>query len=335
MSTENKSPRLDLSKSQYDLSTFTGRAYHFFNVTDPRTILCSTEELEAAKILVQQYSTGNEPAGTTKEQLLRAQKVYDSAYHPQTGQLNFFMGRMSFQLPGNMLITAGMCTFFRTTPAVVFWQFTNQSFNAIVNYTNRNASTETGSQAIATSYAVATTAATATALSLNAIVKKLPSLSNGIVGRLVPFAAVAAANIINIPVTRRGELENGIDLLDNNNNPLLNKAGEPIRSKDAAQNAIRNVVASRILMAVPGMVLPPMVMSALDKRGFLKRHPRMEFPLTLVMAGICLAFATPLGCAVFPQTSSLPVDALDVPTRTALAESGHGGQKFVYFNKGL
>ena len=83
----------------------------------------------------------------------------------------------------------------------------------------------------------------ATALSLNAMVKKLPPL----VGRLVPFAAVSAANSINIPMMRRSELTDGV--------PCFTESGERIgNSSIAAREGIAKVVLSRIGMAAPGMV---------------------------------------------------------------------------------
>lgn len=64
--------------------------------------------------------------------------------------------------------------------------------------------------------------------------------------RLVPFAAVAAANCVNIPFMRMLELQNGIEL-------QTEKGVKVGNSKRAAKRAIAAVTLSRILMAVPSM----------------------------------------------------------------------------------
>ena len=57
-----------------------------------------------------------------------------------------------------------MLTFYQSVPAVIFWQVSNQSFNAIVNYVNRNASSEVTNTQLLTSYGIATGSATGVAL---------------------------------------------------------------------------------------------------------------------------------------------------------------------------
>lgn len=154
----------------------------------------------------------------------------------------FVFGRMSAQVPMNMMITAAMLTFYKTTKQVVFWQWFNQSFNATVNYTNRSGNSEIPISQLATSYLSATSAALVTALGLNRIVRRAPPL----IGRFVPFVAVAAANCVNIPLMRQKELKEGIEVQDANGKKLG-------QSKIAAKKAIAEVVFSRITMASPGM----------------------------------------------------------------------------------
>jgi hypothetical protein len=125
----------------------------------------------------------------TEENIWRAKQLYDSAFHCQTGEKLFVMGRMSFQVFGNMIISGCMMAFYKSTPAVIFWQFANQSFNAIVNYTNRNASAGVTNEQLGTAYAAASSASVLTAVGFNKIIASSPTLSAGIIGRFVPLVA--------------------------------------------------------------------------------------------------------------------------------------------------
>ena len=132
--------------------------------------------------------------------------------------------------------------FFRSTPAVLFWQWFNQSFNVVVNYTNRSGSSPIPLSTLGTSYVGATTGSLVTALSLNKLANSAPPL----IGRLVPFTAIAAGNCVNIPLMRNTELRDGIELQDENGKQVG-------RSKLAAKHAISSVIFSRVLMASPSM----------------------------------------------------------------------------------
>ncbi|GBP40163.1 Sideroflexin-1 [Eumeta japonica] len=320
-------PPIDLMKPPYDLETYSGRAQHFLRLTNPLNILATTEELaEAQKIVNEFKKTRKVPPDYSEEKLWKMKYLYDSAFHPDTGEKMFVLGRMAAQAPCNTVISGAMISFYKSPAAVVFWQWINQSFNAVVNYTNRSGdaplSTKkyisyvcllfkfTDRQSISrgsrlayrecaivalhahdlpfsrilcktgckpstlypwlrlcfivsaskwimltlsntnsdghfdllASYCAACGGAVGTALYLNKLAKRLPP----VFARLVPFAAVCAANFINIPMMRSNELLNGT--------PVFTKEDKRVGdSKVAARQGILLVCLSRVLMAVPGM----------------------------------------------------------------------------------
>ncbi|XP_015275621.1 PREDICTED: sideroflexin-2 [Gekko japonicus] len=314
----------NIDAPRWDQNTFMGRLKHFFNITDPRTLMVSEQELDRAKALVESCRAGTVPPGTSQEQLFYAKKLYDSAFHPDSGEKMNLIGRMSFQVPGGMAITGFMLQFYRTVPAVVFWQWVNQSFNAIVNYTNRNAASPISVKQIGVAYVTATSTALATAVGLNLYTKRAPTL----VARWVPFAAVAAANCVNIPLMRQQELINGITVTDENDNRL----GE---SRRAAIKGITQVVISRVTMAAPGMILLPIIMEKLEKYPFMKKIQVLHAPLQILLVGGFLVFMVPFACALFPQRSSIAISKLEPDLRESVVAKHGDKVSCVYFNKGL
>ena len=226
-----------------------------------------------------------------------------------------------------MTITGCMLTFYKTTPAVIFWHTMNQGFNALANYTNRNASAEMSDETLAVACVSATAAGVSSALIFNKIIASTPALAGGMMGRFVPLLAVATANGVNIPLMRQSEIKNGIH--------ISTLEGEEVgASGNAATAAIKQVIPSRIAMAAPAMVMTPLIMSRLEKTATLIKNPWLKAPATVLLTGFALSFSTPACCALFPQRASIATADLEPDLREKLSKS-HPGVNTFYYNKGL
>ncbi|KAL0879932.1 hypothetical protein ABMA27_002450 [Loxostege sticticalis] len=322
--------RIDITKPLWDQSTFYGRFRHFAYISNPLLSFVPEKELHEAKDLYLKYKVGQEPTGTTMDQVVRAKQLYESAFHPDSGELQNVFGRMSFQMPGGCLITGAMLQWYKTATAVVFWQWVNQSFNALVNYTNRNANSPLTTTQMGIAYVSATSAAMATALTFKFVVQK--RAKNPILARFVPFVAVAAANWVNIPLMRQNEMLLGLDVTDENGK-IIGK------SQLAPAKGISQVVTSRIVMCAPGMLLLPVIMERLELKPWMQRIRWAHIGIQTAIVGMFLTFMVPTACAIFPQRCKLSIDTIkrfeEDRYNEIVKNTGGKPPQYVYFNKGL
>ena len=88
--------RVDLGSNLYDQTTYVGRACHFYRSVNPLNLF--KDHKSAYNVVTEVRNNGGRlPSGLTKEDVWNAKYIYDSAYHPSTGELVFMPGRMSFQ----------------------------------------------------------------------------------------------------------------------------------------------------------------------------------------------------------------------------------------------
>jgi hypothetical protein len=115
---------------------------------------------------------------------------------------------MSCYVFTNLVVTAGMLQPGMGTVGIVGWQVFNQSLNVAFNTANSNKSSPMSTSVLVKSYLSAVGASCSVALGLNAVVPRLnvtPS-TRAILGRLIPFAAVATAAGLNTYLMRRDEI---------------------------------------------------------------------------------------------------------------------------------
>lgn len=327
----------DLPASQYDLSTYWGRVKQSAEIADPRTLLVSASGLEQAKQMVSSYKRGEQRSMTPE--LWQAKKIVDSTLHPDTGLPVLLPFRMSSFVIVNLIVTAGMLTPNMGTAGTLAWQVTNQSLNVAINASNANKSSPLSTGTLVKSYLLAVSASCSVALGLNAIVPRLKVSQNArmILGRLVPFAAVASAGALNVFLMRGEEIRRGIDVFpvqSDAEKAEREKSGKDVsslgKSKKAATLAVGETAISRVLNATPIMVLPPLILVRLEKQQWLKTRPRLVLPVNLGLILTTSIFALPLALAAFPQRQAIDVNKLEDEFK---GRGGLGGM--VEFNRGI
>jgi tricarboxylate carrier len=270
-------------------------------------------------------------------ELWRAKKIVDSTLHPDTGQPVFLPFRMSCFVLSNLIVTAGMLTPNLAWRGTLAWQIANQSLNVAINSANANKSTPLSWRTLAKSYLFAVSASCSVALGLNSLVPRLKNLSPGtrtVLGRLVPFAAVASAGALNVFLMRGEEIRRGIDVY-----PIIGRKEQDDdsetpkslgKSKHAAILAVGETALSRVVNATPIMVIPPLILVRLQKSEWLKHRPRMVLPINLGLILITSLCALPLALAVFPQRQVIKASALEQEFQEKVGQDG-----LVEFNRGI
>jgi hypothetical protein len=193
--------------------------------------------------------------------------------------------------------------------------------NALHYYANRNATNKDSNAELAQAsfifYVVsvfrcqpiviqAYVAATASSVTVAlAIAKNTASRASPFLGLLGPFLAVAAADIVNLPLMRQSELRKGIDVFDEDSKEYLGS------SRRAGVLAVSSCVFGRVVAAAPILCLPPLAMHwAALTSPTLQRRPWLRGAGTLGLVGVCILTAVPLTFGCFRQTAS--VDAVEI-----------------------
>ncbi|CAI4231775.1 unnamed protein product [Auanema sp. JU1783] len=292
-------PKFQEGKPRFPQDTFVGRYLHYLDVIDPRTLFVSDEKIESSLKLLESYKNGNKDI--SDRQLWDAQKLKQATFHPDTGEKVFQPFRMSGYVPFGWITVTGMLLPNPSWPTLLFWQWMNQSHNAMVNYANRNASQPQPISKFVGAYAMAVTAACSISGGLTYVIKNSGSLSTTtrlVIQRFVPLPATSLASSLNCIFMRWNEMKTGIEVYD--------KDGQVVGvSKVAAKAAVRDTTLVRAFLPVPLLLIPPCILPFIERLKWVKSSPVRHLLVNAMVCTVSFAISLPVALALFPQESSV------------------------------
>lgn len=254
------------------------------------------------------------------EELWKARKIKEAIKNPDSGEIIPMPFRMSGFVPFGVPIVVGMLLPNPSLPTTLFFQWLNQTHNALVNYYNRPIlpGVPTNTRRLVEAYVGAVTSA----LGVSAGLQYLFRNSTSFIKNFVPFFAVASANICNVTLMRRDELTNGIE--------IKNQKGEVVGiSQVAAKKALFETALTRVALPLPLLTFPPLIMGYLNQMNWLKTRPFLQLPIQTAICTAAFGFALPIAIALFPQYGTIPGHKLEQDRFAKYS------QDTLIYNKGL
>jgi hypothetical protein len=241
--------------------------------------------------------------------LIHMKDVSATCVNPDSKEVIPWPARTSAFIPTNIPIVGGMMLSAPTYFNTFLWQWINQTYNAGLNFGNRNASSSASTQETLISYLFAAT----TAVSLGLLMRRMTApLMRGNEGTLkgqfitstVCVVAGGGTSTLNMYIMRRKELETGISVTSADGTQTFGQ------SKIAAESGIFKTGICRIALAFSCYVVPLIPEAAMRMAGILstKTSPSVRMGLNLFNLSCGLVMAIPINNSVFPQYCKIPVD---------------------------
>lgn len=216
--------------------------------------------------------------------------------------------RISSFMPMNVPLNIGFILMPSTIFNTVTVNVANQSYNAVMNYGNANASSPYTKEDIGKSYAMAVAASVGVALLIRQVNAKRSASATGarliLLNAITSTTACMCGGFANNWFMRQVEMERGIELCDPDTK-------EPIgKSPKCAKQAVLQTASSRIFLAMP-VALPAFALMAIEKVGMMPKHPALAVPLQVGLICAQLMFAVPMSMAAFPQIATIQAKDLE------------------------
>ena len=174
--------------------------------------------------------------------------------------------RMCGFVPMNIPILAGILLSAPTMRNTIFFQWLNQSYNAGLNFGNKNSTCEYTNMDLFKGYCAAIGSSVSVAMFLRLLTAGVTKRSSGtkllLLNTLVGSTAGGCASFCNTLCMRYAEIEKGIDICEDAE--LKKKIGV---SKTCAKSAVIETSLSRSAMSISSVVIPTSIILMLSAVG--------------------------------------------------------------------